>query len=79
MFYYIYILKSLKDNKLYIGKTSNLKRRLKEHQEGKVTSTKGRIPLQLVYFEAYLDKTKCHKQELFYKSGIGRDTLRHKI
>jgi len=79
MFYYLYVLKSLKDNNLYIGKTSDLRRRTKEHQSGKVLSTKGRLPLKLIYYEAYLNKNKCTKQELFYKSGIGRDTLKHKV
>jgi len=79
MFYYVYILKSQKDNHLYIGKTKDLKRRLKEHNRGRVSTTKGRLPMKLVYYEAYTDKTKCGKQELFYKSGIGKDVLQYKI
>ena len=79
MFYYLYVLKSLKDDKLYIGTTENLIRRIKEHQSGKVTSTKSRLPLKLIYYEAYTDENKCSKQELFYKSGIGREALKHKV
>jgi putative endonuclease len=79
MFHYVYVLKSLKDHKLYIGKTDDLKRRFKEHNKGKVLSTKNRVPFELIYYEAYRDKNKCAKQELFYKSGVGRDTLKHKI
>jgi putative endonuclease len=78
-FFYIYVLKSLKDNNLYIGKTKNLKNRLKRHQGGYVKATKNRLPLRLVYYEAYRNKNKCAKQELFYKFGIGRETLKHKI
>jgi len=79
MFYYLYVLKSRKDDKLYIGKTKDLVRRYKEHNLGIVQSTKGRRPLNLVYYEAYSDKSKCSKQELFYKSGIGRDALKYKV
>ncbi len=78
-FYYIYILKSLKDNKLYIGKTKNLKKRFKKHATGRVPATKNRRPLKLVYYEAYTNKKSWSKQELFYKSGIGREALKHKI
>ena len=79
MFYYLYVLKSLKDNKLYIGKTKDLRKRFEKHLNGEVKSTKERLPVQLVYYEAYTNKEKCSKQELFYKSGIGREALKHKI
>ena len=51
--FYVYILKSSKDNKCYIGSTRDLKNRLRLHQEGKIYSTKSRRPLVLVYYEAY--------------------------
>ncbi len=59
----LYILKSLKDNKLYIGSTSDLKRRLGEHNSGKVESTKPRRPFKLVYAEAYVDENEARKRE----------------
>jgi len=74
MFYYIYVLKSLKDEKLYIGKTKDLRKRLEYHNKGLVKATKGRRPLKLVYYEAFTNKEKWQKQELFYKTGIGRET-----
>jgi putative endonuclease len=77
--FYVYVLKSIKDKKLYIGKTNDLKRRIKEHNNAKVSATKERLPMELVYYEAYKNKTKCGKQELFYKSGTGRDVLKYKI
>ncbi|OGY43021.1 MAG: hypothetical protein A2729_05660 [Candidatus Buchananbacteria bacterium RIFCSPHIGHO2_01_FULL_39_14] len=43
--YYVYILKSQKDGKLYIGYTNNLKVRLEKHNQGKSFSTKRRGPL----------------------------------
>jgi putative endonuclease len=79
MFFYVYVLKSLKDGNLYVGKTKDLKNRLKRHQKGYIKATKGRLPVKLVYYEAYRDKNKCGQQELFYKSGTGREALKHKI
>lgn len=54
--YYVYLLKSEKDNKFYTGYTSDLKRRLLQHNHGENTSTAHRIPLKLVYYEAYASK-----------------------
>lgn len=59
----LYILKSLKDGNLYIGSTSNLKRRLEEHNSGKVFLTKTRIPFELVYTEVYkAEKDARHRE-----------------
>lgn len=51
--YYVYILKSQKDKQLYTGSTNDLRARFKLHNEGKVYSTRLRIPFELVYYEAY--------------------------
>ena len=51
--FYVYIIKSKKDSRLYTGSTNDLKQRFKEHNDGKVRSTKSRIPLELIYYEAY--------------------------
>jgi putative endonuclease len=67
--YYVYILKNLKDNKIYTGYTSNLQRRLNEHKSGRVKSTKHRKPLKLVYYEAYLSKKDAREREKYLKSG----------
>jgi putative endonuclease len=61
--FYVYILKSRKDNKLYFGYTNNLIKRLKEHNLGLVRSTKSRIPLYCVYYEAYASKQDAVKRE----------------
>ncbi len=54
--YYVYVLHSVKDKKLYIGCTSDLKRRFEQHNEGENISTKSRRPFKLVYYESYLSK-----------------------
>lgn len=59
--YYTYALESLKDNKLYIGWTDDLRERLIKHNKGKVQATKWRRPLELIYYEACLSKQAAHK------------------
>ena len=56
MYYYVYILKSEKDGNNYVGYTNDLKKRLKLHNAGKVTSTKNRLPLHMIYFEVCLNQ-----------------------
>lgn len=65
--YYVYILKSKKDKRLYIGYTNNLIERLAMHNAGKVTATKYRIPLGLVYYEAYRSRKDARKRERMLK------------
>ena len=66
---YVYILKSKKDKKCYIGSTKDLKQRVKLHNKGKVFSTKYRTPLTLVYYEAYHNNTVARKRELGLKNN----------
>ncbi len=68
--FYVYILKSKKDNKLYIGSTNDLRRRIVEHSKGKVSSTSDRRPLELVYYEAYkIEHDARLREQSFKKSG----------
>ena len=68
MAYFVYILYSKKDYKLYVGCTSNLENRIKEHNSKKVITTKNRIPLDIIHFEKYQDKTVAFNRERFLKS-----------
>jgi len=61
--FYMYILKSLKDDKLYIGSTNNLRRRLEEHNSGLNKSTKTRSPFNLIYYEAYTNEEDARHRE----------------
>ena len=61
--FFIYIIKSRKDENLYIGYTNDLRKRLKEHNSGLVGATKSRRPLHLVYYEAYISKQDATKRE----------------
>ena len=78
-FWYTYVLRSLKDNKLYIGYTRDLKQRLKRHYGGEVLSTKNRLPIQLVYFEACTSKSRAKSREKYFKTGFGRRFLKNRI
>jgi len=69
--YYSYIL-SLSNNRYYSGFSDDLKRRLKEHIEGKVCSTKNHRPLKLVYYSAFNTKEKAMAFEKYLKSSSGK-------
>ncbi len=73
--YYTYVLQSKKDGQFYTGCTKDLRTRLKLHNSGKVYSTKNRKPLQLVHYEAFLDKTDAFAREQWLKTGWGRNQL----
>ena len=65
--FYVYILKSLKDGKLYIGYTSDLKKRFAQHKAGEVFNTKHRAPIELVYYEAYKNIDDAKEREKSFK------------
>jgi putative endonuclease len=69
--YYVYILQSLKDNKYYIGSTSDVDKRLKFHNTGLQRSTRNRKPFKLVYKEQLPNKTDALKREKQIKSFKG--------
>jgi putative endonuclease len=66
--YYTYILKSIKTNKLYIGQTKNLERRLTEHNSNQSKSTKGKGPWELIYSKRFESRSEAVKHELKLKS-----------
>lgn len=77
---YFYILKSKKDKAYYYGSTTNLKKRVNEHNLGKVFATKHRLPVELVYYEAYLSLSAARAREQQVKtSGNARKTLHSRI
>jgi putative endonuclease len=73
--YYVYILKSKKDGKLYTGCTDDLKKRVGLHNAGRVKATKLRRPLILIYYEAYLNKSDAFLREKWLKTGWGRNYI----
>lgn len=77
--YYTYVLRSERDNNLYIGWTVDLENRILEHNKGMVEATKYRTPLKLIYFEGCLDKNNAIAREKQLKSGFGRAYLKRRL
>jgi len=75
--YYVYILKSKKLEKIYIGFTYDLKKRLIKHNSGYVLSTKPYVPWRLVYYEAFISNKDARREELFLKTGKGRERIKY--
>jgi putative endonuclease len=69
--YYVYILRSLKDGRLYTGVTADLAQRLIEHNIGKNKATRHRRPLVLVYSEEYSSRSEAVRREYYLKSKKG--------
>lgn len=78
-FSYVYILLSRKDGDLYTGYTSDLRRRLEEHQSGAVQSTKERLPVELIYYEACLSQADATKREKYLKTAWGKRYLKSRL
>jgi len=73
--FYTYVLLYVSNSsksKFYIGSTSDLRKRVNEHKNHAVTTTKSFDKIELVYYEACLDKTDARKRELQLKTGFGR-------
>jgi putative endonuclease len=73
--FYVYIL-LLNNKNLYAGYTDDLKRRINEHQDGKVKSTRHKRPLKLIYYEAFISKKDATRREKYFKTTKGKSTLR---
>lgn len=77
--YYTYVLQSHQNKRLYTGYTSDLRKRFKEHNDGKSSYTKNRGPYELIYYEACLNKEDARSRELYLKSGRGKRYLKSKL
>jgi len=61
----------LKDNSLYVGHTSNLKKRFDEHNSGKSLATKSFMPYKLIFYEAFINRIDAKNREEYLKNGWG--------
>ena len=77
--FFTYVIQSKKDGRFYTGSTSDLRKRLNEHNTGKVRSTKSRGPFVLIYYEACLDKQDALAREKYLKSGMGKRYLKDRL
>ncbi len=74
--YYVYVLKSLLNQRLYTGYSNNVEKRLEQHNSGKTKYTSHTGPYKLVYKETYSTRLEAARRERFLKSGKGRAFLK---
>jgi len=75
--FYVYLLKSFKNNKSYIGTTKKLPtKRLPEHNLGSNKWTRENGPFKILYYESYYCKKDALHRENFLKSGVGRKLVK---
>jgi len=80
MYHIVYFLESIKwPYKHYIGYTTNLKNRVKDHNGGTTKSTKNYRPWKLIYAELYLEEKDARGREKFLKSGSGWKFLKKQL
>ena len=77
--FYTYVLMTKKDRNFYTGVTNNLKKRFEQHNNGLVSSTKYRLPVKLIYFEACLNKHDAYQREKYLKTGMGKRFLKNRL
>ena len=77
--FFVYILRSLRDGKYYIGYTKNLEQRIQEHNREKSPSVKNRAPFELAYKERYEERREAAKREREIKSYKGGEAFKKLI
>jgi putative endonuclease len=73
------VLYSKKDSKLYIGYTQDINKRLQQHKDGEVISTKPKRPLELIYLEACTNQKDALRRENYFKKSGGRIFLSKRL
>ena len=77
--YYVYVLRSEKDEQFYVGYSADLEQRMKQHQNGEVESTKNRRPLELVYYEACKSQKDALHREKYLKTSYGKRYIKNRL
>ncbi len=77
--YYVYVLHSLNDHRLYTGFTENLRQRLKQHNDGKIVSTKVRRPFMMIYYEACHSQEDALHREKYLKTAYGKRFIKNRL
>ena len=76
---YVYVIQSEKDGRFYTDLTDNLRKRFEKHNNNKVTSTKDRTPLKMIYYEACINRQDARLREKYLKSGMGKRYLKNRL
>ncbi|MBI2673815.1 MAG: GIY-YIG nuclease family protein [Candidatus Zambryskibacteria bacterium] len=74
--YYVYLLRSKKQPWIYVGYTTNLRRRIAEHQKGFSLATKPYKPFDLLFYEAYKSLSDAKRRESYFKTNQGKRALK---
>lgn len=77
--WYVYILRSRRDGRCYVGSTDDLKRRVREHRDGRCAATRNRRPLTLEAYIAVNEESTARNLEAYLKTGSGIATVRKRI
>jgi putative endonuclease len=77
--YFTYVLVSEMDKSWYIGYSSNLEKRLIDHNSGKTITTNRKKPWKILYYEASFNKEDAIAREKYLKSGMGRRYLKNRL
>jgi len=75
-FFYVYVLRSLNHDYIYVGFTHDLKRRFEEHNSGSEFSTKPYCPFEQIHYEAYINEKDAKRREGYFKTTKGKTTLK---
>lgn len=74
--HYVYVLLTEVDGRFYTGCTGDLRKRFQQHNDGKVSSTRDRKPLKLIYYEASLNEQDAFRREKYLKTTYGKRYIR---
>ena len=77
--FYVYVLRSLKNGRLYIGSTGDLERRLREHNMDQSKYTRFTRPLVLIHNETFGTLSQARKRERMLKGGQGREWIKKRF
>ncbi|MDO8522980.1 MAG: GIY-YIG nuclease family protein [bacterium] len=78
-YYYVYLLESIENDNLYIGYTTDLVKRLREHNNGLNTSTKPYRPWRVIYYEACLNEDDAKRREKYLKTNQGARLIKRRV
>ncbi len=73
--FYVYVLRSTKTGRRYVGSCEDLDARVRRHNLGHSKATRHGMPWTLIHSERFLNRADAVRKEMYYKSGRGRDEL----
>jgi len=73
--FYLYVLRSERTGRRYVGSTQDVEQRLRQHNSGQSLATKHGAPWGLIHHEQFLTRAEALQRERFYKTGKGRELL----